>query len=101
MPPDFSSSFEIKDYQNYINYFKKIFMINNNINQSLDEMNYGKEMHKFAVLNKNVKKGKKINYSDLKFLRINEQGFSRINLNKMVKKKKKYKKNYFKNEILQ
>ena len=100
-PPDFSSSFEINDFENYLNYFKSKFLFNNKIKQSFDEIKYGAEMHKFAVLKKNVKKGKEIKLNDLTFLRTNQTGLTLLDINKNIKKKKKYKKNYLKNEILQ
>jgi sialic acid synthase SpsE len=100
-PPDFSSSFEINEYQKFIEYFKNIFLLNEGIKQSSDEKNYGKEMHKFAVLNKNVKKGNLINIKDLIFLRINNQGLTLFDVNKIIRSKKKYKKDFLKNETLQ
>ena len=58
-------------------------------------------MHKFAVLNKNVKKGNLINIKDLIFLRINNQGLTLFDVNKIIRSKKKYKKDFLKNETLQ
>ena len=100
-PPDFSSSFEIDEYQKYLEYFKNTFLLNDGIKQSLDEKKYGEEMHKFAVLNKSVKKGDLINIKDLVFLRINNKGLTLLDVNKIIITKKKYKKNFIKNEILQ
>ncbi len=99
-PPDFSSSLEIDEYQEYLKYFKETFSLNNGTYQSLDEKKYGKEMHKFAVLGRNVKKGDLININDLIFLRIKNHGLTLLDVKKNVQSKKRYKKNFLKNEIL-
>lgn len=99
--PDYISSFEINDFNNYINFFKKkkkYFFKKKNI--SIDEKKYCKIMNKFAVLKNKVKMKQKININQLIFLRINGNGLNRSRVDKLIKDNKKFKFSLKQNTIL-
>tara|TARA_B100000965_G_C19575062_1_gene750956 strand:+ start:614 stop:1630 length:1017 start_codon:yes stop_codon:yes gene_type:complete len=99
--PDYISSFEKKEFKNYITYIKNFNRISLNNTYSLKEKKYRDEMGKHAVLKYSKKKNQKLFLNDLIFLRTNYKGFKRFNFYKKGKFKKiKFLKNCDSNSIL-
>lgn len=96
--PDFISSFEPREFKEYISFFKKEFKKNNNNILTNDEKIYSHVMGKFAVLNEDLKKNQIIKQNNLQFLRTGKIGLNRNFFFKKdkfqnIKAKKKLKKN--------
>ena len=95
--PDSDSSLDLYQFKEMLNFFKQDIPLKKKI--SFREKQYSVGMKKYAVTIKDIKKNKKINYKDIKFLRTNIEGINISNfskLNKLITKKK-----LKKNEILQ
>ena len=97
--PDYHSSFNIIDFNNYAKFFKKnIFSYKKKI--SATEKKYCQVMNKFAVLNESVTKGEKINLKKIVFLRTGKTGLKRSDIYNLIKFKCYYNKKLNFNEIL-
>ena len=83
--PDYHSSFNIIDFNDYVKFFKKkLFSYKKKI--STTEKKYCKVMNKFAVLNENVIKSEKISLKKIIFLRIGEAGLKWSDVYDLIKK---------------
>ncbi len=85
--PDYISSFEPQNFDEYVNYFKKDYFIKFRDEISPKEEKYCNVMGKFAFTNKNIFKGEVINFEKLKFLRASQKGITRDEIRKILKKK--------------
>ena len=97
--PDYHSSFNIIDFNNYVNFFKKNFFSYKK-NTSITEKKYCQVMNKFAVLNRRVIKGEKINLKKIFFLRTGKVGLKRSDIYNLIKFKYYYNRKLDFNEIL-
>ena len=99
--PDYISSFEPKDLNEYIKYFKKdhIFKFKKTI--SNNEKKYCMIMEKFAFANKDISKNSKIKDDQIKYLRTSKIGLNRHDIKRIINKKKLSLKKINENELLQ
>jgi sialic acid synthase SpsE len=97
--PDYHSGFNIIDFNNYVSFFKRNFLSETK-KISVIEKKYCKVMNKFAVLNKNVLKGEKIDLKKIIFLRTGKPGLKRPDINNLIKSKHCYNRKLKFNEIL-
>ena len=101
--PDYITSFNPNDLDKYISFFKKEYLkkFKTNLQKiSKKEHDYCKLMGKHAVALKDFKKGEQVDSKFVKFLRTGTKGISRQELQALVRNKKKFKKNIFKNSII-
>tara|TARA_Y100000590_G_scaffold465793_1_gene639111 strand:- start:4640 stop:5659 length:1020 start_codon:yes stop_codon:yes gene_type:complete len=98
--PDYISSFETKEMEGYINFFKKEYFNNFNLKISKNEKKYCNIMSKFAVSNYKILKNEKLNIKKVKFLRTGQAGMDRIKFFSLIKKKAHAKKTIKKNILL-
>lgn len=97
--PDYQSSFDIFDFNNYVKFFKKkIFSYKKKI--PIKEKKYCQVMNKFAVLNETVTKREKINLKKIIFLRTEKTGLKRSEIYNLIKFKYYYNKKIDVNEML-
>ena len=97
--PDYHSGYNIIDFNNYVSFFKRnSFCEKKKI--SVTEKKYCKVMNKFAVLNKSVLKGEKIDLNKIIFLRIGKAGLERADIKNLIKSKHYYNRKLKFNEIL-
>jgi sialic acid synthase SpsE len=97
--PDYHSSFNIVDFNNYVNFFKRNFF--SQVKKiSVTEKKYCKIMNKFAVLKDNVLKGEPISQKKIIFLRTGKSGLKRSDINDLIKLKYCYNRKLKFNEIL-
>ena len=97
--PDYHSSFNIIDFNNYVKFFKRNFFFYKK-KISVTEKKYCIVMNKFAVLNKNVTKGEKINLKKIIYLRTGKAGLKRSDIYDLIESKYHYNKKLNFNEIL-
>ena len=97
--PDYHSGFNIIDYNNYVSFFKRNYFCEKK-KISVTEKKYCKVMNKFAVLNKNVFKGEKIDLNKIIFLRTGKAGLKRADIKNLIKSKRCYNRKLKFNEIL-
>lgn len=86
--PDYISSFEKNEFEDYINYIKFFKDISTNEKYSAEEKKYKDEMGKHAVLKNQKEKNQILSLNDLIFLRTNYKGLKRRDLFKKTKLKK-------------
>ncbi len=98
--PDYISSFEINEYNEYVKYFKKDHIIKFRETTSSMEKKYCNIMGKFAVSKNKLLKNTTINLENLKFLRTNNGGLSKKEIQRYILQKKKFKKDILSNKIL-
>ena len=98
--PDYISSFEPKDFNKYVDFFKNKYISRFGKNISESEKKYCNVMEKFAVANCNINKSEEIDLKKIKFLRINKKGLNFNYIRNLIKKKKIFKKKINLNEIL-
>lgn len=91
--PDYISSFEIDEFNRYVGYFKKNYIIKFRTTTSLMEKKYCDVMGKFAVSRDKIFKNQKIDIKNFKFLRIDKRGMTKKDIQKCILQKKKFKKN--------
>ena len=93
--PDYISSFEINDFDEYVSYFKKDHIVKFKETTSFMEKKYCDIMGKFAVSKSKLLKDTTINLKNLKFLRTNDGGLSKKEIQRYILQKKKNQKRYF------
>ena len=99
--PDYISSFEPKDLEKYVLFFKKKYTNNFIKKISNKEKIYCNIMGKFGVAVDDFSKNEKLNIKKVKFLRTGKVGISRESLSDLLNNKSRSKKLIKKNEILQ
>ena len=97
--PDHKTSLNLNDFKNYVYIIRKFEKIlgKNSKKIELDELNVKKVARKSIVINKNLKKGKKISFKDIAFKRPGT-GFNPLYYKAITNKK--LKKNVYKDRIL-
>ncbi len=98
--PDFVSSFEPKDFKDYVNFFKKDYISKFNNKISLNEKKYCSVMEKFAFTSSKILKNTILNFKNVKFLRASQKGLNRIEIKNMINNKKVASKILKKNELI-
>ena len=98
--PDYISSFEIDEFNEYVNYFKKNHITKFRHTISLMERKYCSVMGKFAVSKNKLFKNNLLNLKNLKFLRINKIGMSKKEIQRYILQKKVLKKDISPNMII-